>query len=103
MASADILDARHRRLYIAGVVNLLLFLSALLSALTGVVGGGRVAEVPQYTAAASASARVSARPAVNVKRPIAALPRLQEVANALPAKVFALTPATPLFAGRRRE
>ena len=85
-------------------MNLLLFLSALLSALTGVVGGGRVADVPQYEAIAVRAVRVVAVPAHATARPVTVMPGLDDVAS-LPviASFAAPAPPAPLYAGRRRE
>ena len=85
-------------------MNLLLFLSALLSALTGVVGGARTAETPHYEAVALVSARVVLAPAVTTSRPTATLPDLFAISDLIPSAI-ALAPASsiPLYAGRRRE
>lgn len=97
------MDVRGRRPYV-DVVKLLLLLSALLSALTGVGGGGRA----QQTAVA-VSQRVS--PAVAPRavqptisgRPTSALPGLAGVAAQVTRPIWRITAAVPLFASRRRE
>ncbi|KQT33318.1 hypothetical protein ASG29_04440 [Sphingomonas sp. Leaf412] len=83
-------------------MNLLLLLSALLSALTGV--GGSVRQ-PQVAQAVAQQARVSA-PRVAVApaaRPVAALPvpAVQTIAPVV--RAFALAAIAPLYATRRRE
>jgi hypothetical protein len=84
-------------------MNLLLLLSALLSALTGIgarVGGPEpVQAVAQGNARVAVAAKVAARLSV---RPTAVLPLLIAVAHATP--VMAFTVATvPAWATRRRE
>lgn len=84
-------------------MNLLLLLSALLSALTGIGGSVRQAPVAQAVTqqtraavAATVAQRVAARPAQAVATLIAS-------AVAPLAAAIALTPAEPAFATRRRE
>ena len=85
-------------------MNLLLFLSALLSALTGVVGGGRAAQAPQYEAVAVTTAQVAVAPVRLSARPVMALPTLADAAGELwPATIAVVGLAVPLYAGRRRE
>lgn len=85
-------------------LNLLLLLSALLSALSG-TGGVRAAQAP--TAALSSSIATVAE-AVTVarrhqaQRPAVATPTPAQ-AIAQPGRAFALTAAIPAFASRRRE
>ncbi|MBW6527161.1 hypothetical protein KZ813_09950 [Sphingomonas sp. RHCKR7] len=83
-------------------VNLLLLLSALLSALTGVGTSARQAQPAQAVAQqARAAAIVSAARRVAV-RPAQALAALPASAAAPRATALALTPREPIFAGRRR-
>ncbi|VXC56221.1 hypothetical protein [Sphingomonas sp. 8AM] len=86
----------------SGVVNLLLLLSALLSALTGVGATAREPQVAQAVAQqvkaaaiASAARHLATRPAAPLALPVAS--RVAPV-----ARVFVLV-AEPLFADRRRE
>lgn len=85
-------------------VNLLLLLSALLSALTGAQPGARA---PQATiAVAQVAARAAAgqvAEAARVGRPVAPLPALSEAAGATPGAAWRLAPAAPLYLSRRRE
>lgn len=85
----------------SAVVNLLLLLSALLSALTG-VGGARVQHIPTV-AGASLVAQTAVTAARRVgTRPVQALPSRRDVA--VFAWIRAAVPAAePLFANRRRE
>ncbi|WP_156025867.1 hypothetical protein [Sphingomonas phyllosphaerae] len=84
-------------------VNLLLLLSALLSALTGVGGTARQPQVAQAVAQqvkaaaiASAARHLATRPAASRATPF--------VSRSAPiARVFVLVAIEPLFAGRRRE
>ena len=84
-------------------VNLLLLLSALLSALTGVGSTARQPQVAQAVAQqvkaaaiASATRHLAARPAAPRATPVAS--------RAAPiARVLVLTAIEPLFASRRRE
>jgi hypothetical protein len=97
-----VLDDRRLRAYVSGHVNLLLVLTALLSALTGASVGARGTQ-PAVAVAQVAQAAVSARTAVaRPSRPAAAQPTLRDVA------MFALgddrpAPALPPFLSRRRE
>jgi hypothetical protein len=83
-------------------VNLLLLLSALLSALTGVGASVRAAEVPQAVATQARAGEVAQRRAV-ATRPVATSPTLTASARAPIVHVLALEPAAPLYATRRRE
>jgi len=85
-------------------LNLLLLLSALLSALGG-TGGARVAQVP--TTLSSSVVATVVKATAGVRRQVAARP-VQAISGpvhatiaALPA--FALADAIPAFASRRRE
>lgn len=85
-------------------VNLLLLLSAVLSALTGVGSGvraqGRAQAVAEGTIAA---VRVATSPRIASRRPSAVLPTLVEAAAFNGRDVLALIPIEPAFATRRRE
>ena len=85
-------------------MNLILLLSALLSALSG-TGGARAAQVP--TTLSSAVVATAVKATAEVRRQVAARP-IQAIAgpaqaaiSALPA--FVLSNAIPAFASRRRE
>ena len=85
-------------------MNLILLLSALLSALSG-AGGARAAQVP--TTLSSAVVATAVKATAEVRRQVAARP-IQAIAgpahaviSALP--VFALSDAIPVCASRRRE
>jgi hypothetical protein len=86
-------------------LKLLLFLSALLSALSG-TAGARAAQA-QAPTALSASVATIAKAAAVAERAVASRPaqpfaRPGHETVAIGA-AFALTPATPAFASRRRE
>ncbi|MCD2315876.1 hypothetical protein LQ954_06910 [Sphingomonas sp. IC-11] len=85
-------------------MNLLLLLSALLSALSGVGASVRSQDRAQAVAEGSLTTTATAHaPRLLAQRPRTALPTLREAA--LPGEVRALTlvAAEPLFASRRRE
>lgn len=84
-------------------VNLLLLLSALLSALAGVGGHARQPQVAQALAQPAAQAVSSAAARARAARPAVALPTLAASAEKPVALVFALAAAEPLYAARRRE
>ena len=83
-------------------VNLLLLLSALLSALSG---GGASVRQPQVAQAVAQQARVAVPrlAAAPAARPAFALPALDVSARAPAAPRFALVAIEPPFATRRRE
>ena len=84
-------------------MNLLLLLSALLSALTGAVPGVRRAEAPQAVAQAIVSAQAGqAEVARAARRPVSVLSTMAALlqAAALPAPVL---PVPALWTTRRRE
>jgi hypothetical protein len=88
----------------AGAVNLLLLLSALLSALTGGATAMRTPAAAHAVASTIVAAQVEGRPAYAIARPVQALPSLAVVATAFPrCAVVALAAAEPLYASRRRE
>jgi hypothetical protein len=84
-------------------VNLLLLLSALLSALTGVGAGVRQPPVAQTVAGSvrTVAAAVAAR--ATTARPVAPRVSLAMLAAMPAVRWFAPAPIRPLFAGRRRE
>ena len=85
-------------------MNLLLLLSALLSALTGVVTGGRVERAPQAVSAQAVGTRVAnATVRVATRRPFSVPPSLK--ASSTQAVGYWTNPeaAEPLYAARRRE
>ena len=91
--------------YVQSRMNLLLLLSALFSALSGLGGSARTpASVQAVAGAAAAQVVAPARQVATTLRPVAALPDFAALARSLVAHAaFALTPATPLWADRRRE
>lgn len=85
-------------------MNLLLLLSALLSALTGVGGSVRAPDVAQAVAGRQAvETAVAERRQRVAARPVPALPTLVAQSAAGVANRFAIVPGEPLWAGRRRE
>lgn len=85
-------------------VNLLLLLSAVLSALTGVGGGVRGQHRAQAVAEGTIVAvRVAASPRIASERPSSELLTLVEAAAFSGQSGLALTPIEPAFATRRRE
>lgn len=87
----------------SGTVNLLLLLSALLSALTGVGASARQPQVAQAVAQQAGVAHAAARRAVPAHRPVVGPPALAGLAAAPLATAWRLVAAIPLFASRRRE
>jgi hypothetical protein len=87
-------------------MNLLLLLSALLSALTGVAGGVRAQPAAAQVMAAETRRALpaAARQARLASRPVVALPVLASLAEAAIAIVPAFAPPSLLLTtGRRRE
>jgi hypothetical protein len=85
-------------------VNLLLLLSALLSALTGVGSSVRAQDRAQAVAEGSvAVARAAVTPRRTTSRPIERFVTLPQVARIESDTMFALVPGEPPFATRRRE
>ncbi len=96
------MDDGNDRGYVPHAMNLLLLLSAMLSALAGVTGVRSSA--PQATCSQSADreiARAAVAPA-SITRPSQTLPSLAAIVPQAVSQ-FVLKPAAPLFASRRRE
>ncbi len=96
------MDAREPRSYVPATMNLLLLLSALLSALTGVAGGARAVE-PQAVAERVVARPLGASVAAATRRPANAVVGLT-VAGwtriVVPPQPVA---SAPLYQQRRRE
>ncbi len=87
-------------------MNLILLLSALLSALSG-TGGARAAQAPTALSRSSDIVATAVKAAAAVRHQVASRP-VQPVAAPVHAMVmalpdFALSDAIPAFASRRRE
>lgn len=83
-------------------MNLLLLLSALLSALTGIGGSVRSPDVAQAVAGQSVvAAATTARRMVPTHRPANVVPSAPRIADM--AAAWSLSPTHPLWAARRRE
>lgn len=98
------MDVAASRPYVPERMNLLLLLSAMLTALSGAGLGIRAPQVPVavnsvVTVAVGAQAAVVS----SVGRPVAAMPPLGAVSRASIATCWRLTPAAPLYLSRRRE
>lgn len=95
-------DFPRRLAYSRFRMNLLLLLSALLSALTGAVPGMRGQSAQAVVQGNVCSQSVAATPAKVVIRPVSGLPALLQVAVASTLRTIAVV-ALPLWAERRRE
>ena len=84
-------------------VNLLLLLSALLSALTAIGGSARQPQLAQAVAQEKIARAPVAVRAVLLSRPVQVLAGVAALARAPIARGWSLLPAEPVFAGRRRE
>lgn len=87
----------------SGRVNLLLLLSALLSALTGIGGSARQPQLAQAVAQEKVARPVAVTRVMSFPRPMQALASLERAASAPITRAWSLRPAEPVFAGRRRE
>lgn len=88
------------------LLNLLLILSALLSALTGAAAVGRVPEVRLHQAAASVSlvsAVANTAQGRIVRHPVAAGAEWKSVSIAATVLAIDVPAITPLYMARRRE
>ena len=83
-------------------LNLLLLLSALLSALTGVVGGVQRLQVSPALERSIDVAAVRKVAALATRRPAAAVTSLGEVAAGVAPMNIRFAPAAPLWASRPR-
>lgn len=84
------------------IVNLLLVLSALLSALTGAGGYARAPAAPVAVSVQERVLAVIAARRVPAARPAQPLPRIAAVAP-MTGTAWRLVPAEPPYASRRRE
>lgn len=99
-APAEATSNRKHRL------NLLLILSALLSALTGAAAGGRVPEVRLHQAAASVSLASVAASTVEgrvIRHPAPAGPGRVSPAPLISIRTIDIAGIIPLYMSRRRE
>ena len=83
-------------------MNLLLLLSALLSALTGAVPGVRGQSAQAVAQGSVCSQSVAAAPVKVAIRPVAVLASLEDFCVSAALRVIALSKA-PIWADRRRE
>ncbi|RYD25620.1 MAG: hypothetical protein EOP89_08810 [Lysobacteraceae bacterium] len=96
------LDERYDTPYVRFRMNLLLLLSALLSALTGAVPGMRGQSAQAVVQGNVCSQSIAATPAKVLIRPVSGLPTLLQVAAATTLRTIAVV-SLPLWAERRRE
>ncbi len=85
------------------LVNLLLLLSALLSALTGGASAMRAPTAAHAVSCAATAVQTKAALAIASRRPQQALPGLRTFAASPFAIVQSFAEAAPLYASRRRE
>ena len=95
-------DFPRRLEYSRSRMNLLLLLSALLSALTGAVPGMRGQSAQAVVQGNVCSQSIAATPAKVLIRPVSGLPTLLRVAVATTLRTIAIV-SLPLWAERRRE
>lgn len=95
-------DFPRRLEYSRSRMNLLLLLSALLSALTGAVPGVRGQSAQAVAQGSVCSQSIAATPAKVLIRPASGLPTLLRVAIATTFRTIAIV-SLPLWAERRRE
>ena len=101
-AARRTVDLSHALAYSRYRMNLLLLLSALLSALTGAVPGVR-GQSAQAVAQGSVCAQAAKVAVAKIgERPVAALASLEDVAVSAAMQVIAVS-MTPIWASRRRE
>ena len=96
------MDERYDTPYVRSRMNLLLLLSALLSALTGAVPGMRGQSAQAVVQGNVCSQSIAATPAKVLIRPVSGLPTLLRVAVATTLRTIAIV-SLPLWAERRRE
>ena len=96
------LDERYDTPYVRSRMNLLLLLSALLSALTGAVPGMRGQSAQAVVQGNVCSQSIAATPAKVLIRPVSGLPTLLRVAVATTLRTIAIV-SLPPWAERRRE
>ena len=90
--------------YVGRAMNLLLLLSALLSALTGVNSSARAAQAPAVSQSAAAAAAVAAVRKVRLTdRPAPVLPTIAAVSGNDVIRRAAPHPTEQAYASRRRE
>lgn len=98
------MDLRPARHYVAGAMELLLILSAMLSAVTGAFSGARTAELRPLHAAQVQAEAPCAEVAVEAVRLPRALPaEAPRVAAVFAPAIFDLTALIPLYADRLIE
>ncbi|KQU55630.1 hypothetical protein ASG67_05650 [Sphingomonas sp. Leaf339] len=84
-------------------MNLLLLLSALLSAITGIGGSVRAPDAVQVTAGQATVAVARSICPRSAHRPVQGIAPLAAVAVSVVAPIWPLAPFRPIWASRRRE